>query len=331
MSGAAPHPRPLVAMPPAMKQALARAATLALPQCRFERAVFLLGHMRCGSTALSRVLCAHPAISGHGEAHIAYGRTGALGQLLLNQWRRGAWKPRARYLHDKLLHDGLDAGVPARFTAARAIFLVREPAAAIRSIRHLFGAIGSAEYASDAEAAAYYGARLGRLEQLWHAFPAHRRLGLDHGALTGDPAAALAYITRLLGLAQPLANGYGPAPKPAPGAGDPLASPRFNAIVPAALSTSLASEPRPIDLPDGQLAALERQYRALTELFGIDRDRNQRARNATASDQSGKAQGAKEIKAIPDTGRIADAAGTGPGNDGSQAGTSKAHSGDHGA
>ena len=258
-------------VPPRVKQALGRVVAMAAPQCRFERSVFVLGHMRCGSTALSRVLCAHGQVSGLGEAHIAYRDGSALGQLLLALWRRGAWKPQARYLHDKLLHNRLDDGIPPEFAQARAVFLVREPGPAIRSIRHLFTAIGSTEYATDEAAADYYGARLARLERLWHLFPADRRLGFDFAGLTDDPAAALDRITGLLSLAEPLTNGYSADHVPTHGAGDPLASPRFSAIVPAAVSTNLAARPHRLDLPASRLAELEQQYRELIGLFDDSR------------------------------------------------------------
>ncbi len=70
-----------------------------LPQCRFETSLFLIGHMRCGSTALSAILCSRPDTSGYGEAHIAYTDRAALGVLALNQMRRGAWTGSATTLY----------------------------------------------------------------------------------------------------------------------------------------------------------------------------------------------------------------------------------------
>jgi len=255
----------------ALRESLKRLAGSALasaaPQCRYDRMVFILGHMRCGSTALSQVLCAHPAISGYGEAHIAYDGADGPGRLLLNQARRGAWKRRALHLHDKILHNRHDRAAPEGFFAARAIFLVRQPEPAIRSIRHLFAAIGSAEYATDEAAAAYYGARLARLAALWHRFPAERRIGFDFAGLTSDPARVLAAASHMLGLAQPLANAYPRRARPAEGAGDPLAASHFRAIVPAAAATSLGQAPAPLNLPPAALRQLEAQYRTLRSLF----------------------------------------------------------------
>lgn len=50
------------------------------------------------------------------------------------------------------------------------------------------------------------------------------------------------------------------------GAGDPLSSHRFDAIVPSARSTTLA--PRALDLTPAHLARLERLYEAVCAQFG---------------------------------------------------------------
>ena len=109
-------------MPAPVKRLAATCLALA-PQGRFDRCLFLVGHMRCGSTALANVLCAHPSVSGYGETHVRYDRPSAPGALILNQLRRGRWRPRATHLFDKLLHDDLDATPPPAFFTARAIFV----------------------------------------------------------------------------------------------------------------------------------------------------------------------------------------------------------------
>ena len=128
-------------------------------QCRFERCAFILAHMRCGSTALSNVLCSRPEVSGYGEAHVAYRGEADLGALVVNQARRWAWRPRARYLFDKILHSRHDGAAPPGFFRARAIVLAREPEPAIASIRRLFEGLGKSDYGTDAAAAEYYAER----------------------------------------------------------------------------------------------------------------------------------------------------------------------------
>ena len=161
------------------------------PHARHERCVYLLGHMRCGSTALANVLCAHPDISGYGESHVEHGLPSAPGRLVLNQIGARRWKPGARMLFDKILHDALDSGVGNAFFTGRAIFLTRDPEPAIASIVTLFASIGSREYPDAAAAAAYYVSRLRQLSGLWRHFPPERRLALRHETLVCTPAALL--------------------------------------------------------------------------------------------------------------------------------------------
>lgn len=214
-----------------VKDALARGVCAASPQCRFERAAFVLAHMRSGSTALSNVLCSRPEISGYGEAHVAYRRRSDLGRLVVNQARRGAWRPRARFLFDKILHSRHDAAAPPEFFRARAVFLVRRPEEAIPSIRRLFEGAPGVLYKTDEDAAAYYLERVCALAGLWRRFPPERRALIAHEALIADPEASLARVSRLLGLARPLENRYRPhAASARRGGGDPTRSARLDRI-----------------------------------------------------------------------------------------------------
>lgn len=215
-------------VPPLAKR-LAGAGLGLAPHARHDRCLLLLGHMRCGSTALANVLCAHPAISGYGESHINHGAPAAPGRLVLNQIGARRWKPGARLLFDKILHDHLDAGAPPAFFTARALFLTRAPEPAIASILALFASLGTREYPDPASAAAYYTARLTRLAALWERFPPGRRLALTHEAMIAAPDATLARVTAFLGLTPPLANAYRASPT-RPGSGDPLAAPHLAAI-----------------------------------------------------------------------------------------------------
>lgn len=258
----------------ALKQAAGRLAAAVNPQCEFRRAVFILGHMRCGSTALSHVLCGHPAISGFGEAHLAYDHPGALGPLALAQMRRSAWKPRARFLFDKILHSRYDGLVDPQFHDARAVFLVRSPTETIRSIRHLFTAIGSDEYPTDAAVADYYEERLTRLCASWPRFAAGQRIGLSFTELTSAPELALARISSVLDLSPPLANRYDRLEKAViPGAGDPLSSHKFNAIVQQDQTSTSDRAAPPLQLCSARCSILEALYREACGLFAYDRAR----------------------------------------------------------
>lgn len=244
-----------------IKRFAGAATALIVPKCKFDRAIFILGHMRCGSTALSHILCSHPEISGYGEAHIRYDGNAALGQLLINQFRRGAYRIEARHLFDKILHSRYDAAAGPGFFNARAIFMVREPVDTIYSIRRLFSTLGSSEYSTDAVAADYYVERVNSLLAIWEQFPSKRRIGLSYAQLTTEPEIKISSVSLMLDLIPPLTNHYTPPRnKLGHGAGDPLASHKYDKIVPATQPTASRKDCTPLELPERQLAILADLY-----------------------------------------------------------------------
>jgi hypothetical protein len=231
-------------------------------QCRFEQAIFMMAHMRCGSTALSNILCGRPEISGYGEAHVTYTSRSSLGALVVNQALRREWSPQAPHLFDKILHSRYDAHAQAQFFQSRAIFVAREPVEAVRSIRNLFARIGRGEYPTDAAAAAYYGERMFRLLSMWDHFPQQNRIGLTHRLLTTDPNGQLERISSFLRLSPPLENRYtSPRASTVGGGGDPLTSRRFSEIV-ANVDASTIRAKRELEIIPDELYRLNSLYRA---------------------------------------------------------------------
>lgn len=249
-----PIPRPLKLIPATLASAL--------PQSRASRLILLIGHMRSGSTALSSVLCSHQDVSGYGEAHIDYGAFHAGGGLILNQWRRAAWRPRARYLFDKVLHNRYDHGAEGVCHAAHVIMLARAPERSIPSIRQLADTLGLGDWRTDEAAADYYERRMERLLTLWtHCHPA-RRIAMSHRELTGDVDTQLARLTALLRLNPPLSNSYTfKAVSGRGGGGDPLKARSLSKIVAGDHATSLSKGRGASDLSAARMEALQALYR----------------------------------------------------------------------
>ena len=228
----------------------------------FRNGIFLLAHMRCGSTALSNIICSRGEVSGYGEAHIRYDGRAALGRLALNQRHRGGWTGKASYLFDKILHSRHDAQAPPEFFAARAIFVIREPEPAIRSICKLFGQLDHRRYQTHETAAQYYIERLGALARLWDRFPAERRCGLTHKALLSNPDAALAHVSARLGFAPPLENAYvSTAASRKGGGGDPMVSGKHRKIEPALLKPARPLSQLSLDEPT--IVALQSAFESM--------------------------------------------------------------------
>ncbi|GGL77437.1 sulfotransferase family protein [Wenxinia marina] len=251
-----------------VKAGLGAMATAAIRQADYGRCIFVLAHMRCGSTALSNILCSRSDVSGYGETHVRHDSPTAPGRLVVNLALRRAWSPRADRLFDKILHTRLDADPPSAFFSARAIFVVRPPDPTIRSIRRLFERLGRPhDYPTDEAAARYYVDRLRHLCALWDGFPAGRRIGLTHSQLLSDPDAALARISARLAIAPPLENRYvSPVRSRIGGGGDPLASARHTRIEPA----REARAEGPADIDEALAACAAEAYERLVDRFTLD-------------------------------------------------------------
>ena len=232
----------------------------------YRNCIFILAHMRCGSTALANVLCSRGEVSGYGETHIRYDGQGALGRLALNQMRRDGWKPGADFLFDKILHSRLDSAVPPQFFQSRAIFIVRRPDEAIRSIVDLFTRMSRRAYDTPEKAALYYAERLDALAALWRRFPPARRVGITHEALVRDPERTLSRVSGHLRFEPALENRYvSPAASRKGGGGDPLVSGTHRRIEPGLRSFSGAEQG--LDLPDDLTIRVQQAYDRAVNLF----------------------------------------------------------------
>jgi len=230
-------------------------------KCRYDRAIFILGHMRFGSTALSNILCSHQHISGYGEAHISYEGNASLGLLALNQTKRRAYKQAAQYLFDKILHSRYDSDIPASFYDSRAIFMLREPTQTIASIRNLFSTLNSEEYSNNFIISDYYEERICSLLLKWENFPKNNRYGVSFQQLISNPEKHINDISGLIALTPPLENRYSPPKnKLGHGAGDPINSHKYNKIVAQDVSTSSVDDRQSVDLPESRISELVNLY-----------------------------------------------------------------------
>lgn len=112
------------------------------------RILFILGHMRSGSSLLTHLLNHNPAILGYGETHITYQSPEDFKQLMVKvYWRCNEFKKLTdlqhlrmthQYVLDKLLHNKLlvDKSLLTH-PQVSIIFLIREPAASLASLQKL--------------------------------------------------------------------------------------------------------------------------------------------------------------------------------------------------
>lgn len=98
--------------------------------------LFILSHMRSGSSLFSHILNSNPEIIGYGETHINYQSEADLKELQFKvYWQLKEPNMCHKYIFDKILHDHkiLNTDI-LRSPDVSVIFLIREPAKTLASI-----------------------------------------------------------------------------------------------------------------------------------------------------------------------------------------------------
>jgi hypothetical protein len=171
-----------------------------------NRMLFIVGHMRSGSSLLVHLLASSPHILGFGEAHERHES--------LSDFSRVAWKilrsfgrvwPRERYFLDKVLHAkyGLSAEL-LRWSGTRTILLVRQPESTLPSIMKL----GLPRFSTESAATDYYVERLAAVESLAGELGPKRCAFVTYEQLVSETEAALRSLTTFLELPEPLKEEY---------------------------------------------------------------------------------------------------------------------------
>jgi hypothetical protein len=221
-----------------VSQLLLHANTLALRPASLSakrQYLFVLSHMRSGSTLLCHVLCTSNEIIGFGEAHIQYQCRSDLAKLLVSVRIHTGKNPlQYRYVMDKLVgaHDVLSTSILAD-SRTRYLFLVREPMASIGSIvamrRGYFNETldQAVEFATN-----YYAERLPQFVALAAKInDPHRCFLVTHSQLLAETTATYRALQGFLGLEAPLREEYEITPTSGKlGIGDPSSNIRLGKI-----------------------------------------------------------------------------------------------------
>ncbi|WP_422661919.1 sulfotransferase family protein [Pannus brasiliensis] len=124
------------------------------------KVVFILSHMRSGSSLLTHLLVSNPEIIGYGETHLEYTDERDFKALLFKlYWRFRDLNMNHTYLLDKVLHD--QKFIQSDFLRSdriRTVFLLREPKRTLASILDI------KPHQNEEQALEYYIHRLSTLE-----------------------------------------------------------------------------------------------------------------------------------------------------------------------
>ena len=207
--------------------------------------IFILSHMRSYSTLLAHLLGSHPEISGYAERSISYRSSLRLYGLRLRM-TFSRELGRARYVLDKILHDGyvVSHSVLRRRNVVP-IILVRSPEPTVASIFGLGALAGAQPWYTDPEAVTgYYERRLARLAE-YGAWARDRAILLRSEDFLRDTQLVLARLTEELGLGAPLSTTYRLFERTGqPGYGDPsphilagsVVAPKRDRLLPPSIS-----------------------------------------------------------------------------------------------
>ncbi len=247
----------LARWPPPIQALLRRAALAYLGRRERRRSeprrvVWLLAHMRSGSTLLMHVLSSHPQILGAGERNAIYASERDLGRLAVDAAyaRRQLFRD-FDYVVDQINHDRFLASLDLLDqTQLYKVFLIREPRGALASMAEVLGR----HYGMTVDqAVGYYLDRLGTLER-------YARRVRDKGSsffltyddLVARPRPVLRRLASFLQLRTPLPESYrtfeftGRQGDPSPR----ISSGRIRGDLP----------PRPLELDPGTLERATRAY-----------------------------------------------------------------------
>jgi len=169
--------------------------------------IFMLSHMRSGSSLLTHILNANPEVAGFGENHVQYRSKQDLKSLILRTaWKLRQFKLSEKYVLDKILHDELVVDRNLLLSEdVRFIFLVRHPHETLASIVKLF----SNQKWTIEKATEYYIERLSTLADYAKTVNDPQRcLFISHQQLIDQTDQTFAALQDFLGVDHPFREEY---------------------------------------------------------------------------------------------------------------------------
>ncbi len=167
-----------------------------------------MSHMRSYSTLLCHILNSNPDIDGYVEMHKPYSKQIELLELTLRVRHTTGSRLRGRYVVDKVLHNYDMAPQILRRSDVYAIYSVRDPEHAIRSILAMGYRRKKPDWKSDpVKVVNHYIRRLNRMAEQSR-YTKRRSLYFDAQAIVDNTDAVLVSLTKFLELKEPLSPQY---------------------------------------------------------------------------------------------------------------------------
>ncbi len=189
--------------------------------------LFLVGHMRSGSSLLTHILDTNPEITSYGETHLRYKSGRDVDWLVQDVFPTLRRLRLTRYVMDKVVQENHLCDDVFRREDCYFIFLVRDPDASVRSMVRAFPTWKGKEHldrdAAIAKAIAHYNARLRSIQaNVEEVGNSGRGVFLSHANMIDHTDRSFRAIERMLELSAPLSEDYELSRATGePGKGDP--------------------------------------------------------------------------------------------------------------
>jgi len=169
------------------------------------RILFILGHMRSGSSLLTLLLNANPEIIGYGETHIKYASEKDFQRLIYKIYMKNReLKMQHKYALDKILHDSKIINQDILGSEQLSIiFLIREPQKSMASMMKI------KPHWSESETLEHYIKRLSKLEDYAKLINSKERsLFITHDQLLNNTELVFGQLQKFLDVKTPFSEEY---------------------------------------------------------------------------------------------------------------------------
>lgn len=169
------------------------------------RILFILGHMRSGSSLLTLLLNGNPEIIGYGETHLKYASEKDFQRLIFKLYRKNReLKMQHKYALDKVLHNSkiINQDILASEQLST-IFLIREPQKSMASMMKI------KPHWSESETLEHYIKRLSTLENYAKLINSKQRsLFMTHDQLLNNTELVFQQLQKFLDVKTPFSEEY---------------------------------------------------------------------------------------------------------------------------
>ena len=174
-----------------------------------HRNIFLLSHMRANTSLFGHLIGSHPLVEGYYEMHIGYYSWKSLWRQKLRHFANHNVKPGARWMFDKVLHDGHHVATSLLMRdTSRTIIMLRAPEQSVKSLVALYRKHSpQLPEATPEGATRYYVDRLAALADTAGAI-GPRYFYLDAENLISRTDVTLAELSTWLGFDTPIPSQY---------------------------------------------------------------------------------------------------------------------------